>query len=140
MISQELINTSLGVILSRLGKPVSNAALYKEELGKECPSDEEILAEAQAMENESELKKEKSDAKNEALSLGYDTGLGFSLSVSEYAQTRFAVLMTGLKNLSAPNDTILPIKDIESVPQKVTYDQFKKIMQGYTLHCLELEK
>lgn len=137
MISKDLINSRLGIVLSRLGKPVCNAALYKEELGVNCPTDQEILAEYVKYLEEVEADKNKLIAYNAALSEGFDTGLGFNLSVTEYAQTRFSVLMTGLRNLSPSNETVIKIWDKDKVEQKITYAQFKAIMQGYTLHCME---
>jgi hypothetical protein len=43
MITKELINTELGAILAELGTPVCNAAMWREELGDNAPTEEAIL-------------------------------------------------------------------------------------------------
>ncbi len=104
------------------------------------PKEAELESAWQDIVNDKAVDDVKKAAYDSALSAGYDTGMDFKLSVSEYAQTRFAVIMTGLKNLAPSNETEVTIWDQKKVKHVITYAQFKTIMQGYTLHCIGMEQ
>lgn len=139
MMTQEFIINDLGFVLSEMGFKVCNSQRWQEELGSSAPTEEAILAKWEEIKAQRASAQAAQSSYDAALSAGFDTGLGFRLSVTEYAQTRFSVLMTGLKNLAPAGSTEVPIWDQEKVKHVITYDQFKTIMQGYTLHCISIE-
>jgi hypothetical protein len=99
--------------------------------------DDDWFLPSDAAEREQVLAKRAHEA---ALSSGYDTGLGYSISVAERSQNRFGAMMTGLKNIAPPNETEVAIWDQEKVKHVVTYAQFKTIMQGYAMRCMGIEQ
>lgn len=122
MITQELINTELGAILADMGHPVCNAALYKQELKDACPTDEAIL-----------VKKAERDLAKAVLAAGHDTGLGFSIGVTESDKLTFTTLATKLAIENTLDTADVEITDVNNTKQTITYAQFKTIMSAYIL-------
>lgn len=122
MITQELINTELGAILADMGYPVCNAARYKEELGERCPSDEDIL-----------IKKAQRDLDKAILTAGYNTGLGFSINITDNDKLTFTKLATKLSIDNTKDTDNVEISDIHNVKHLITYAQFKQTMSSYIL-------
>lgn len=143
MISKELINSRLQLILSRLGKTVTNSALFREELGADCPTDEEILAEDQKYLTEQNEKKSKLDIYNTALSNGFDTGKGYSLSVASKSFHTMNAYIDWIKDMVVArqftDDTVLYLQDNKGVkhPEKVSF--IIGIKLAYGAKCLEVE-
>ena len=129
MITKELINTQLGAILAELGKPVCNAAQWQEELGDNAPTEAAILA-----------KKAEIDARVSAVAAGFDTTLGYSLSVGENDQNAFARLIVGLQTLGVPDNFMVDIKGSDGAMYFLDYATFKNVMKGYTTYCYGLWK
>jgi hypothetical protein len=143
MISRDLINSRLGLILSRLGKTVTNAALFREELGEDCPSDEAILAEDAKYLTEQEQLINKKSAYATALSEGYLTSHGYKLSVGDSSFKTMSAYIDWLKEMIVAgqytNDTVLFLKDKDGNkhPEKVGYIISLKLPYG--ARCLEVE-
>jgi|GWRWMinimDraft_5_1066013.scaffolds.fasta_scaffold25051_2 hypothetical protein len=142
MISQELIDSRLQVILSRIGKKVTNSALFREELGADCPSDEEILAEdaiylaeesakAQSIQTE----KQKESAYLAWVSQGFDTGLGYKIRVADADQVAFDKIDGQLNRKGVPLTYIIKIEAMDGTIKALTYAQFKMIMVAYGDYC-----
>lgn len=141
MISKDLINTRLGLILSRLGKKVTNAALFREELGVDCPSDEAILsedakylAEEEAKQQAIEASKQKEAAYSAWVAQGFNAG-GYKLRVSDSDQIAFSKLMSSLM-LKNPADSFeVKIEAMDGSIKTLTYAQFKTLMIAYGDYC-----
>lgn len=77
------------------------------------------------------------------LETAFPTELGFSIGTQEKDQTKFAIFKVGLLSLTPqpPDGFIIRdiIKDVNGVKKEVTYGQFKKMMNDYTLFCMQLE-
>lgn len=137
MIDQDLISTELGSVLHSLGWTGSNAALWVEGDGG--------ISEAQVLEKWEEIKAKRASDKasqsayDAALSAGFDTGLGFKMSVTQYAQGRLTTLKAGIDVLGLPDTAEVPVWDQSGAKQLITVGQFKTMLQGYTLHCIAIE-
>lgn len=143
MITYDLIDSRLNVILSRLGKTVTNAALFREELGADCPSDEAILAEDAKYLAEQALIATTRSAYETLLSQGYDTGRGYKISISQNSFNKLNSYISWLKDMVAANqytnDTILYLEDMDGVahPEKVGF--IISIKLPYGGKCLQAE-
>lgn len=142
MISQDLINTRLGLILSRLGKPVSNAALFREELGSDCPTDEDILAEdARYLSEEAakaqaaQLAAQKEAAYSAWVAQGFDTGLGYKIRVGDADQVAFDKLDGQLARKGVSDSYVIKIEAMDGTIKALTYAQFKAVMLAYGDYC-----
>jgi len=132
MLTQELINTELGYILSQMGCPVTNAALYQQELGANCPTEDAILA------KKAELDAAKAKAQA-ILDTGYtDPITGYVLGVAKSDQDWFGNGAAGLALLNLPDTAAFPIKEINGTKHQITVGQFKQIMTGYFAFCINL--
>lgn len=139
MIPQELIDTDLGIVLAALGKPVRNAALWREILGENAPTEEAILAKWDQWKAERQAQKEAADSYNAVLSQGYDTGLGFKLSIGEASQTRMDLYAAHLDRKAAAgqvsDSTMIPIVDKDDVVHSISYSQFKTLLIPFGDTC-----
>jgi hypothetical protein len=143
VISQDLINSRLGMLLSRMGKPIRNAAAYKQELGINCPNDQEILDEDIKYLAEQELSKSASNAYNAGLSEGYLTSHGYRLSVGENSFKTMSAYIDWLKEMVSAgqytSDTQLFLKDKDGNKHPETVGYIISLKLPYGAKCLEVE-
>lgn len=74
------------------------------------------------------------------LSEGFDTGLGFNLSMHKEARNLFREIMDGIHYADLPDETIYPrLKDTKNAYHSVTIAQLKSIAKGYSLACMQAD-
>ena len=76
--------------------------------------------------------------KADALSNGFDTGLGFSLAVDEKDRNAFTQLMVLLRESGAPDVYEVTIFDKDKVPHKIKYGDLKPVLVQYGQYCMTL--
>ena len=136
MISQELINSRLQLILLRLGKTVINAALFREELGADCPTDEEILAEdAKYLQEEADKKAHENEVNS-----GFDTGLDFRIGLDDESQAWMTQTKVSCISLKYTAATPIDIPDIDGNWHTILYSDLNAFQHDYIIACFNLKK
>jgi hypothetical protein len=142
MLSTQFINSELGYVLNKMGFPVCNAALWKQELGENAPTEQEILdkkAELDAIKEEQaealDLEKQKEAQYSAWVAQGFDTGLGYKLRVSDSDQNKYANLVTGNLLENTPESTVFDIEALDDTKIKLTWGELKPILIAYKNYC-----
>ena len=140
--TKDFIDSRLGYVLSQMGKPVKNAALWMEELGSNAPVESDILAKDTELLNvESNLKKQ-GNAYSTALSHGFDTGLGFKLSISDESYktiSSFADWVDRVYSANAQSQIFpsgIPIVDQIGVYHSISHPQLTALLVPFGATCL----
>lgn len=137
MISKELINSDLGFVLNELGYKTSNAALWN-------PGDGGIT-EQQVLDKWEEIKKERADFKSAqqiydaALSAGFDTGLGFKLSITSESAGLISMYKSTLQDEEAASNindsTSIPLVTQDETVVTISYKKFKELLIPFGRAC-----
>lgn len=142
MITQEFINSDLGYVLNALGYGVSNAALWREELGDNAPTEDAILAKWEEIKAERSSQQSALDAYNTELSIGYDTGLGYRLSCGRNSYLDFSAFRTWIMDAEAVGavnpSTTFEIRDKDGVKRQITVANYKLLLVPYGVRCKQI--
>ena len=138
----DLLNFRMQVVLERLGKKVTNPLRFREELGLDCPTDEEILVEDQVYLAEEATKAQSAQTEKQKelaylawVSQGFDTGLGYKIRVADADQVAFDKIDGQLTRKNVPLTYVVKIEAMDGTIKALTYAQFKTVMLAYGDYC-----
>lgn len=137
MIPKSIIDSYLNILIKRItGIDICNPALFREELGDACPSDEAILAE-----NDIYLAEEAAKiAHQNEINAGFDTGLGFRIGLDDDSQVWMTQTKVSAISLGYQNSTPIDIPDIDGNWHTITYGDLNGFQHDYIIACFNLKK
>lgn len=142
---KELIESDLSIILSQLGHKVTNAPLYKEELGGNAPSEQVILDKWIEYRSAAQAKNIARSSFEEAAKDGFShTTLSYKLAVTDEAFKLLAADVQWARemltqSLSTENDTI-EIDDINGVERNIQISVLLELFPAYGMRCREIRQ
>ena len=142
---KELIESDLSLVLSLLGYKVTNAALYKDELGGNAPSEQTILDKWIEIRSASKAREISRVSFDEAVKDGFShTSISYKLAVTEDAFKRLASDVQWARemisqNLSTETDT-LEIEDINGVERDMQISVLLELFPAYGMRCREIRQ